>query len=63
MAWAEEWLNEAAKVDRDKLLYPLERDVQLAARGVAGEPILEFSTKAGYVLASKAVNQWCVEVT
>ena len=56
MAWAQQWLNEAVKGDRDKLLYPLERDIQLAARGEAGEPILEFSTKAGYVLASKAVN-------
>jgi hypothetical protein len=28
-----QWLNEAMKVDREKLLYSLERDVQLATRG------------------------------
>ena len=57
-----QWLNEAMKVDREKLLYSLERDVQLATRGEE-EPILEFSIKAGGFLASKAVDQWCVEVT
>jgi hypothetical protein len=50
------------KVDREKFLYSLERDVQLATRGEEG-PILEFSIKAGSFLASKAVDQWCVEVT
>jgi hypothetical protein len=44
------------KVDREKLLYSLERDVQLASRGEE-EPILEFSTKAECFLASKAVDQ------
>ena len=51
-----QWLNEAMKVDREKLLYSPERDVQLATRGEE-EPILEFSTKAGGSHASKAVNQ------
>lgn len=51
-----QWLNEAMKVDREKLLFSLERDVQLATRGEE-EPILEFSTKAGGSHASKAVNQ------
>ena len=55
-------LNETMKVDREKFLYSLERDVQLATRGEE-EPILEFSTKAECFLASKAVDQWCVEVT
>lgn len=55
-------LNETMKVDREKFLYSLERDVQLATRGEE-EPILEFSIKAGGFLASKAVDQWCVEVT
>jgi hypothetical protein len=50
------------KVDREKFLYSLERDVQLATRGEE-EPILEFFTKAVGFLASKAVDQWCVEVT
>ena len=59
---AGQWLNEATKVDREKLLYSLERDVQLATRGEE-EPILEFPTKVGGFLASKAVGQWCVEVT
>ena len=56
MARAGQWLNKAVKVDREKLLYSLERDVQLAARGEVGAPILEFSTTVGGFLASKAVN-------
>jgi len=55
-------LNETMKVDGEKFLYSLERDVQLAPRGEE-EPILEFSTKVEGFLASKAVDQWCVEVT
>ena len=51
-----QWLNEAMKVDREKLLNSPERDVQLATRGEE-EPILEFSTKAGGFLASKAVDR------